>query len=274
MACTLAAAQTTSRLIVKLRDAGAQHAGGDDGASARFTADAAAAGVALTPVRAMALGAHVMALDRPLPREAAAIAARLAQNPDVEYVQPDFRRHCIPHAQRHACRGAVATSAIRQAESRRRRVGRDHGIAQRRRGGRRHRLSSARRSRGQDPARLRLHHRSENRQRRQRPRRRRARIPATGSMPTDQSIPNFRAGLHGRGQLVARHVRWPASSPRIRTTAQWLAGIDWAAKILPVRVLGKCGGYDSDIIDGIAWAAGLAVPGRAGRIRIRRRSST
>ena len=42
---------------------------------------------------------------------------------------------------------------------------------------------------------------------------------------------------------------------------QWIAGIDWAAKILPVRVLGKCGGNDSDIIDGIAWAAGLAVPG-------------
>ena len=42
---------------------------------------------------------------------------------------------------------------------------------------------------------------------------------------------------------------------------QWIDGIDWAAKILPVRVLGKCGGNDSDIIDGIAWAAGLAVPG-------------
>jgi serine protease len=41
----------------------------------------------------------------------------------------------------------------------------------------------------------------------------------------------------------------------------WTAGIDWAARILPVRVLGKCGGYDSDIVDGIAWAAGLQVPG-------------
>jgi hypothetical protein len=40
----------------------------------------------------------------------------------------------------------------------------------------------------------------------------------------------------------------------------WTAGIDWAAKILPVRVLGKCGGHDSDIVDAIAWAAGLAVP--------------
>lgn len=41
----------------------------------------------------------------------------------------------------------------------------------------------------------------------------------------------------------------------------WVAGLDWQAKILPVRVLGKCGGYTSDIIDGIAWASGLFVPG-------------
>lgn len=39
-----------------------------------------------------------------------------------------------------------------------------------------------------------------------------------------------------------------------------VAGINWSAKILPVRVLGKCGGYTSDIIDGIRWAAGLPVP--------------
>jgi serine protease len=41
----------------------------------------------------------------------------------------------------------------------------------------------------------------------------------------------------------------------------WTAGIDWSARILPVRVLGKCYGDDSDILDGIAWAAGLPVPG-------------
>lgn len=40
-----------------------------------------------------------------------------------------------------------------------------------------------------------------------------------------------------------------------------VAGVAWNAKILPVRVLGKCGGYDSDIIDGLRWAAGLTVSG-------------
>jgi serine protease len=40
-----------------------------------------------------------------------------------------------------------------------------------------------------------------------------------------------------------------------------IAGVGWNAWILPVRVLGKCGGYDSDVIDGIRWAAGLPVAG-------------
>jgi len=40
-----------------------------------------------------------------------------------------------------------------------------------------------------------------------------------------------------------------------------IAGINWSTRILPVRVLGKCGGNRSDIIDGMLWAAGIAVPG-------------
>ena len=40
-----------------------------------------------------------------------------------------------------------------------------------------------------------------------------------------------------------------------------VAGINWNSRILPVRVLGKCGGYTSDIVDGMRWAAGLAVVG-------------
>ncbi|MGE0115208.1 MAG: S8 family peptidase [Steroidobacteraceae bacterium] len=40
-----------------------------------------------------------------------------------------------------------------------------------------------------------------------------------------------------------------------------IAGAGWNARILPVRALGKCGGYDSDIIAGMRWAAGLPVSG-------------
>jgi serine protease len=38
-----------------------------------------------------------------------------------------------------------------------------------------------------------------------------------------------------------------------------IAGVGWDTPILPVRVLGKCAGYDSDILDGMAWAAGLPI---------------
>jgi serine protease len=40
-----------------------------------------------------------------------------------------------------------------------------------------------------------------------------------------------------------------------------VAGVSWNSFLLPVRVLGKCGGKDSDIIAGMRWAAGLPVAG-------------
>lgn len=40
-----------------------------------------------------------------------------------------------------------------------------------------------------------------------------------------------------------------------------IAGVAPQAKILSVRALGRCGGYDSDIADAIAWAVGAGVEG-------------
>lgn len=40
-----------------------------------------------------------------------------------------------------------------------------------------------------------------------------------------------------------------------------IAGVNWQTKILPVRVLGRCGGYLSDVADGIRWSAGVSVAG-------------
>jgi serine protease len=42
-----------------------------------------------------------------------------------------------------------------------------------------------------------------------------------------------------------------------------IAGMSWGSWILPVRALGKCSGYDSDIIAGIEWAAGMSVATQA-----------
>ncbi len=49
----------------------------------------------------------------------------------------------------------------------------------------------------------------------------------------------------------------------LTNNSRGVAGMTWQAKILPVRVLGKCGGFDSDIIAGMLWAAGLPVSGVA-----------
>ena len=43
--------------------------------------------------------------------------------------------------------------------------------------------------------------------------------------------------------------------------ASGMASVGRRVQVLPVRVLGKCGGWDSDIQAAMQWAAGIAVPG-------------
>jgi serine protease len=45
----------------------------------------------------------------------------------------------------------------------------------------------------------------------------------------------------------------------LTNNATGIAGITWGTQILPVRALGKCGGYDSDIQQAMLWAAGVHV---------------
>jgi serine protease len=40
-----------------------------------------------------------------------------------------------------------------------------------------------------------------------------------------------------------------------------VAGVDWAARLLPVRMLGEGGGSLLDVVEGTLWAAGFTVPG-------------
>ncbi|HEU0200486.1 MAG TPA: S8 family serine peptidase [Burkholderiaceae bacterium] len=40
-----------------------------------------------------------------------------------------------------------------------------------------------------------------------------------------------------------------------------VTGIGWDTPVVPLRVLGKCAGYDSDILAAMRWAAGLTVSG-------------
>ena len=47
----------------------------------------------------------------------------------------------------------------------------------------------------------------------------------------------------------------------IANNGSGIAGLNWNSRLLPVRVIGKCGGYESDIADGLRWSVGLSVPG-------------
>ncbi len=51
-----------------------------------------------------------------------------------------------------------------------------------------------------------------------------------------------------------------------------IAGINWVSKIVPLRVLGKCGGYTSDIAAAMVWAAGGNVPGAPANAESRARA--
>jgi serine protease len=47
----------------------------------------------------------------------------------------------------------------------------------------------------------------------------------------------------------------------LTNNAQGVSGLTWNAWVLPARALGKCGGFDSDIIAAMLWSGGVAVDG-------------
>ncbi|KUM75977.1 S8 family peptidase [Streptomyces curacoi] len=66
----------------------------------------------------------------------------------------------------------------------------------------------------------------------------------------DPAYPSSWHGTHVAGTIAA-----------VTNNSKGVAGIAHGAKVSPLRVLGKCGGYDSDIIDAITWASGGTVSG-------------
>lgn len=64
-----------------------------------------------------------------------------------------------------------------------------------------------------------------------------------------------RAASSWHGTLMAGQVG------AVSNNAKGVAGIHWDARLLPVRVAGKCGAAVGDVVDGLRWAAGLPVAG-------------
>ena len=68
----------------------------------------------------------------------------------------------------------------------------------------------------------------------------------TGSTASDSSW----HGTHVAGTIAA-----------VTNNGSGVSGVAYGAKVVPVRVLGTCGGYTSDIADAIVWASGGTVSG-------------
>jgi serine protease len=70
-----------------------------------------------------------------------------------------------------------------------------------------------------------------------------------GGQPTQDESSSWH-GTHVAGTIAA-----------LSNNGSGVAGVAFNAKVVPVRVLGKCGGYTSDIADGMVWASGGSVSG-------------
>lgn len=71
-----------------------------------------------------------------------------------------------------------------------------------------------------------------------------------GECGSNVNISSSWHGTHVSGTIAA-----------VGNNNEGIAGVAYGAKLVPVRVLGKCGGYTSDVAAGIIWAAGGSVSG-------------
>lgn len=213
-----------------------------------------AAGETLTYKRAMSGDAHVLSLPARMPASAVeAIARKLAALPDVEYAEPDYvmRPTLVPNdpsygAQWHYFEpqgiNAPAAWDITTGAATVRVAVIDTGITD-------HPDLAGRWVGGYDFI---------------------ADVPTANDGNGRDSDPHdpgdwVTANLCGPGR-PAENSSWHGTHVAgtigaASNNGVGVAGINWVSPIVPVRVLGRCGGFTSDIADGMRWAAGLAVAG-------------
>ncbi len=255
-AAMAADANFTDRIIVKYRAvpataaAQATQARGAELSAARF-------GVAMSRVRTTALGSQVLRADRRLSLAAAdRLAADIAaSDPNVEYAEPDriMRRTLTPNDSRYNEQWHYfeSTGGINAPAAWDKSTGAGVVVAVIDTGYRPHADLAANLLPGYDF------------------------IGDTfvandgNGRDSDASDPGdwINAGECGPGDPATfessswhgTHVAGTIAA--VTNNANGVAGVAFNAKVVPARVLGKCGGYTSDIADAIVWTSGGAVSG-------------
>jgi serine protease len=259
------AATPTDRLIVKYRDVQTTVARSAAAAPVRtdrmatLQALGAQHGVKMTHLRNNALGAHVLQLDRRMDvQKAAALAAQLkAQDPNIEYAEPDRIMHALmtPNDGQYSSQWDLydATGGIRAPQAWDLSTGSGVTVAVIDTGYRPHADLAANIVAGYDFINDAAVANDGN-----------ARdsdpkdpgdwiTSAESSSGTFQGCPVSNSSWHGT------HVAGTIAA--ITNNSTGVAGIAFNAKVQPARVLGKCGGYTSDIADAIIWTSGGSVSG-------------
>jgi serine protease len=258
VAAMAADAGFTDRIIVKYRNTSAVTAATGQAAQLHGTdLPAARLGITMSRVRATALGAQVLKVDRRLSLSEAEQLARdiAASDSNVEYAEPDrIMRHTLtPNDPRYNEQWHYFESAggINAPPAWDKSTGTGVVVAVIDTGYRPHADLAANILQGYDF------------------------IGDTfvandgNGRDTDASDPGdwINAGECGPGDPAAFeasswHGTHVAGTIAARTNnSLGVAGVAFNARIVPARVLGKCGGYTSDIADAIVWTSGGAVSG-------------
>ena len=252
----------TDRLIVKYKDAAPAVFKGKAAVPAMTAARQAVAdragqqfGMTLKALRTTATGAHVMKIDRKVSvKEAEALAAELmARDASVEYAEPDriLRKMATPTDPMYTQQWHYyeTTGGLRLPAAWDSSIGTGVRVAVIDTGFRPHADMSGQNLAGYDFI-------SD------------ATIGNDGNgRDSDASDPGdwTAAGECAAGEPASSsswhgtHVAGTIAAATNNGTG--VAGVAYGAKIVPVRVLGKCGGYTSDIADAIVWSSGGAVSG-------------
>ncbi|WP_099020200.1 S8 family serine peptidase [Marinicella litoralis] len=82
---------------------------------------------------------------------------------------------------------------------------------------------------------------------------------ADASDPGDWVVASDGCGAASDSSWHGTHVAGTVAA--VTNNNAGVAGVAFDAQVVPVRVLGKCGGYTSDIADGMVWASGGTVTG-------------
>jgi serine protease len=251
----------TDRLIVKYKDAtpalkgAAKVAAISAGRKAKADRAGQQFGMTMKALHSIATGANIFKLDRKVSLdEARALAAELmARDPDVEYAEPDriMTAMMTPNDSRYTEQWDYyeTTGGMRVPAAWDKSTGTGIKVAVIDTGYRPHADLAGQILQGYDFI-------SDT-----------AVANDGGGRDTDASDPGdwIAANECGAGS-PAQNSSWHGTHvagtiAALTNNASGVAGIAYNAKIVPARVLGKCGGYTSDIADAITWASGGTVTG-------------